>query len=233
MYNKIWSYYQNYFDKIGKSKDNIIHVNNFITQDEIKTIMSYVELYKDDPEFSGGKTLTGKKIYEENLELFNLMQRCADKVYALIEENYSKKYGIKVKRMPWNPFHIVKWQPEMSSGLHSDCQYPDGSPLIKSNYFKLNITALIYPNDNYVGGEIGWPDYDLEIKPKAGDMVLFPANNSYLHYVKNVDSGLRFTLPTWYTFDIGMEVPNLEYNSEASKNLWVNEGEDSSHLRQY
>lgn len=233
MYDKIWSYYQNYFDKIGKSKDNIIHVNNFITQDEIDTIMSYIEIYKDDPEFSGGKTLTGKKIYEENVELFNLIQRCADKVYALIEKNYSEKYGIKVKRMPWNPFHIVKWKPEMSSGLHSDCQYPDGSPLIKSNYFKLNITALIYPNDNYEGGEIGWPDYDLEIKPKAGDMVLFPANNSYLHYVKNVESGLRFTLPTWYTFDIGMEVPNLEYNSEASKNLWVNEGEDSSHLRQY
>jgi hypothetical protein len=233
MYDEIWSHYQKYFDKIGKSKDNIIHVNNFITQDEIDTIMSYIDIYKDDPEFSGGKTLTGRKIYEENVELFDLMQRCADKVYYLIQENYCKKYGIEVRIMPWNPFHIVKWQPEMSSGLHSDCQYPDGSPLIKSNYFKLNITALIYPNDNYKGGEIGWPDYNLEIKPKAGDMVLFPANNSYLHYVKNVESGLRFTLPTWYTFDIGKEVPNLEYNSEASKNLWVNEGEDSSHLRQY
>lgn len=233
MNNEIWSYYQNYFDRIGKSKDNIVHINNFMTKDEIDIVMEYIDKYKDDPEFSGGKTLTIKKIYDENLPLFDIISNYADKVYNLIQENYCKKYNIKVRRLPWNPFHIVKWKPEMSSGLHSDCQYPDGSPLIKSNYFKLNITALIYPNDDYVGGEIGWPDYDLEIKPKAGDMVLFPANNYYLHYVNNVVSGLRFTLPTWYTFDIGMEVPNLEYNSEASKNLWVNEGEDSSHLRQY
>jgi len=233
MNNEIWSYYQNYFDRIGKSKDNIVHINNFMTKDEIDIVMEYIDKYKDDPEFSGGKTLTIKKIYDENLPLFDIISNYADKVYNLIQENYCNKYNIKVRRLPWNPFHIVKWKPEMSSGLHSDCQYPDGSPLIKSNYFKLNITALIYPNDDYVGGEIGWPDYDLEIKPKAGDMVLFPANNYYLHYVNNVVSGLRFTLPTWYTFDIGMEVPNLEYNSEASKNLWVNEGEDSSHLRQY
>jgi hypothetical protein len=233
MSNDVWAYYQNYFDKIGKSKDNIIHVNNFMSQDEINMTMEYINKYRDDTEFSGGKTITIKKINQENPELFKIITKYGHRVYDLIKENYCKKYDIKVKEFPWNPFHIVKWQPEMSSGLHSDCQYPDGSPLIKSNYFKLNITALIYPNDDYVGGEIGWPDYDLEIKPKAGDMVLFPANNYYLHYVNNVVSGLRFTLPTWYTFDIGMEVPNLEYNSEASKNLWVNEGEDSSHLRQY
>ena len=233
MYDEIWSHYQKYFDKIGKSKDNIIHVNNFMSQDEINMTMEYINKYRDDPEFSGGKTITLKKINQENPELFKIISKYGNRVYDLIKENYSKKYDIKVKGFPWNPFHIVKWQPEMSSGLHSDCQYPDGSPLIKSNYFKLNITALIYPNDDYVGGEIGWPDYNLEIKPKAGDMVLFPANNSYLHYVKNVESGLRFTLPTWYTFDIGVEVPNLEYNSEGSRNLWVNEGEDSSHLRQY
>jgi hypothetical protein len=233
MTNEIWKHYQEYFDRIGKSKNNIIHINNFMTKDEIDLAMKYIESYKDDPEFSGGKTLTIKKIYEENLPLFELISTYGDKLYDLIEENYCKKYNIKIKRMPLNPFHIVKWQPEMSSALHSDCQYPDGSPLMKSNYFKLNITALIYPNDNYEGGEIGWPDYDLEIKPKAGDMVIFPANNYYLHYVNNVISGLRFTLPTWYTFDVEVEVPDLNYEPEASRNLWFNEGEDSSELRQY
>lgn len=230
---EIWSLYQNYFDKIGKSVDNIIHINNFLDENQIKLVMSYVEKYKDDPEFSGGKTLDLKKIQKENTELLNLLIICAEKLYKLIEKNYCDKYGIKVNRIPTNPFHIVKWQPEMSSGLHSDCQYPNGDPLMKSNYYRLNITALIYPNDDYVGGEIGWPDYNLEIKPKAGDMVIFPANNYYLHYVKNIESGLRFTIPTWYTFDVGKVIPETEYIPGASKNLWANEGEDTSRIRQY
>lgn len=233
MTKHIWDYYQEYFDKIGKSKENIVHIPNFMTDDEIKIVMDYIEIYRNDPDFSGGKTLTLDKIRRENQSLYDLLINYGNKVFSLIEENYSNKYNIKVNFMPWNPFHIVKWKPEMSSGLHSDCQYPDGSPLMKSNYYKLNLTALIYPNDDYVGGEIGWPDYNLEIKPKAGDLVMFPANNYYLHYVKNVESGLRFTIPTWYTFDVGIEIPITEYIPEASKNLWVNEGEDSSHLRQY
>jgi len=230
---EIWSYYQNFFDRIGKSKENIIHIQNFMTQEEISLVMNYIDKYKDDQNFSGGRTITIKQIYSEHPDLYKIIENYSDRIYNLIQEKYCQKYNIKVKRMPWNPFHIVKWKPEMASGLHSDCQYPDGSPLMKSNYYKLNITALIYPNDNYVGGEIGWPDYNLEIKPKAGDMVLFPANNYYLHYVNHVISGLRFTLPTWFTFDIGKEIPNTPYIESASKNLWVNEGEDTSHLRQY
>jgi hypothetical protein len=233
MTKHIWDYYQEYFDKIGKSKENIIHIPNFMKDNEIKLVMQYISNYKDDTEFSGGKTLTLDKIKNENKELFELIMEYGSKVFSIMKKEYCDKYDIKLKYMPWNPFHIVKWKPEMSSGLHSDCQYPDGSPLMKSNYYKLNITALIYPNDNYTGGEIGWPDYDLEIKPKAGDLVIFPANNYYLHYVKNVESGLRFTMPTWYTFDVGVEIPIEEYIPEASKNLWVNEGEDSSHLSQY
>jgi predicted 2-oxoglutarate/Fe(II)-dependent dioxygenase YbiX len=104
---------------------------------------------------------------------------------------------------------------------------------MKSNYYKLNITALIYPNDDYVGGEIGWPDYDLEIKPESGDMVMFPANNDYLHYVKEVVSGIRYTMPMWYTFDTQAPDIKMNYNPNDSKNLWVNEGEDTSNLRSY
>lgn len=233
MTKHIWDYYQEFFDKIGKSKENIVYVPNFMTQEEIKTVMEYINTHRDDPEFSGGKTLTLDIIKAENYQILELLVVYGQKIYDLMNEHYCKKYDIKIERMPWNPLHIVKWQPSMASGLHSDCQYPDGSPLMKSNYYKLNLTALIYPNDDYVGGEIGWPDYDYEIKPTAGDLVMFPANNYYLHYVKNVESGLRFTLPTWHTFDVGVRIPITDYIPEASKNLWVNEGEDSSHLRQY
>ena len=134
---------------------------------------------------------------------------------------------------PWNELHFIKWSPTMGSGLHSDCQYPNGDPLMKSNYYKLNITALIYPNDDYTGGHIQFPDYDLDIKPEAGDLVMFPANNYYNHIVTEVEEGIRYTMPIWWTFDNGAPERQMNYNPEDSKGLWVNEGEDTSHLRSY
>lgn len=233
MTNSTWAFYQDYFNKIGKSKENIVHVKNFLNELDKQKIVDFLNTHREDPEFSGGKIIDKKKAYLENKEVSDLMKKYEKMLYPIVQKYFCEKYNIKVKEHPWNELHFVKWRPEMSSQLHSDCQYPNGDPLMKSNYYKLNITALIYPNDDYVGGEIGWPDYDLEIKPESGDMVMFPANNDYLHYVKEVVSGIRYTMPMWYTFDTQAPDIKMNYNPNDSKNLWVNEGEDTSNLRSY
>ena len=38
------------------------------------------------------------------------------------------------------------------------------------------LTAIIYINDNYIGGEITFPHNNLSIKPKAGTLIIFPSN---------------------------------------------------------
>lgn len=229
----IWTYYEDYFNKIGKNKENIVHIPNFLEEQDRIEIMNFLNTKKDDPDFSGGKTITHQMLLSTNKKIADLVAKYEDNVYPIVQEYFCKKYDIKVKKIPWNPMHFVKWHDDMSSGLHSDCQYPNGDPLMKSNYFRLNITALIYPNDDYEGGEIGWPDYNLEIKPSAGDLVMFPANNSYLHYVNKVSSGVRYTMPMWYTFDFGFKIPTVNYQEGTSRYLWVNEGGDTSKMRSY
>jgi hypothetical protein len=229
----IWSFYQKDFDKIGSSKENIVRVKNFLNENDLSIVMSYLRKHEDDPEFSGGKMLSFKDAYSEDKEVAKIMIDSEKRIYDLVQENFCKKYGIKIKRNPWVELHFIKWREEMGSALHSDCQYPNGDPLMKSNYYKLNLTALIYPNSDYVGGEIGWPDYDVEIKPEPGDLVIFPANNSYLHYVKDVVSGFRYTMPIWYTFDNGAPEQEMIYDPNASKHLWIEEGGDTSVLKSY
>lgn len=51
-------------------------------------------------------------------------------------------------------------------------------------------SAIVYLNDDYEGGEVGFVDYGLEIKPKAGDLLIFPS--FYLHYANPVISGLKY-----------------------------------------
>ena len=230
---QIWKYYAEDFNKIGKSADNIVHIKNFLEPDDLITINKYLETHREDPEFSGGKMIDFKKANSENKDVADMLIKYEKRIYDLVLENFCNKYNIAIKRKPWVELHFIKWSPGMGSGLHSDCQYPNGDPLMKSNYYKLNITALVYPNNSYLGGAIGWPDYDIEIKPEPGDLVIFPANNDYLHYVKDVEEGVRYTMPIWYTFDNDAPEKEMNYDPEASKNLWLNEGEDTSKLRSY
>ena len=62
-----------------------------------------------------------------------------------------------------------------------------------------DIATLIYLNDDYLGGEIYFPDYDISIKPEAGDLVSFPDTPDFVHGVRTILSGTRYTAPRWFT----------------------------------
>lgn len=59
------------------------------------------------------------------------------------------------------------------------------------------ISMVYYFNDDYVGGEIVFPRFDLTIKPKAKQLLLFPANYIYNHNVNEIKSGTRYSMVNW------------------------------------
>ena len=48
------------------------------------------------------------------------------------------------------------------------------------------------------GGEIYFPNWGIEIKPKAGSLVIFPSNDEYVHGVKEVKNINRYSIAIWY-----------------------------------
>ena len=51
---------------------------------------------------------------------------------------------------------------------------------------------VMYLNEDIDGGEIYYPDYGLEIKPKTGLLVIHPG--TILHGVRRVNSGVRYNM---------------------------------------
>lgn len=60
-----------------------------------------------------------------------------------------------------------------------------------------DLSVVYFLNDDFAGGELFFPMLDLLIKPEAGTLVCFPSDHNYIHGVKPVTSGHRYTVVTW------------------------------------
>jgi predicted 2-oxoglutarate/Fe(II)-dependent dioxygenase YbiX len=74
---------------------------------------------------------------------------------------------------------------------HSDSSELDGTP----NAWQMNKYAcILYLNDSYDGGAIYFPQHNLDIHPGAGSLVVFEGSHEYLHGVREITNGDRFTI---------------------------------------
>jgi hypothetical protein len=60
-----------------------------------------------------------------------------------------------------------------------------------------DISIVYFLNDDFVGGELVFPELELVIKPQAGTLVCFPSDHNYIHGVNPVTSGHRYSIVTW------------------------------------
>ena len=209
--------YKEYFNLLGKDKTNIVLIHNFISSEDLVIINKYLDSKKDDDEFMGGKDLRLGAVRNESPEVAKLIDKYEEKTYALAYSHFTEKYNIPIVRKAENSTHFVKWVPGMNSGLHCDCETPEGGPSLAADFYKYNISILMYPNDSYTGGEITFPDYGIIVKPQAGDIIMFPGNGAYKHTVERVTSGTRYTMPSWYSFKIDGATEPLERKSWTYK----------------
>lgn len=88
-------------------------------------------------------------------------------------------------------FFIRKYNTGIGMGEHYD-KYPDSDN-------ETTLSAVVYVNDDYEGGEIYFKDFDLAIKPEAGSILFFPSTADYLHESKPVGAGKKIMIPVfWY-----------------------------------
>jgi predicted 2-oxoglutarate/Fe(II)-dependent dioxygenase YbiX len=62
-----------------------------------------------------------------------------------------------------------------------------------------DLAVLLYLNDDYEGGNLVFPELHINIRPKKGMLVAFPATHNYIHGVEPVTKGERFAIVTWMT----------------------------------
>lgn len=73
-------------------------------------------------------------------------------------------------------------------GMHKDCGYDP-----KENSF------VFYLNDDYEGGEINFPHLDINFKPEAGSILMFPSmQDKYTHQMHPMLSGFKYMIPHFW-----------------------------------
>ena len=60
------------------------------------------------------------------------------------------------------------------------------------------LTAHMFLNDDFTGGQIEFPYHDITVQPKTGTLVIFPPTWSYFLTVHPVGDGEKHVLSTWY-----------------------------------
>jgi Rps23 Pro-64 3,4-dihydroxylase Tpa1-like proline 4-hydroxylase len=152
-------------------------IEGFVSDKECQELFEHYNLKIWDAEDPFVKTGFGVG-KDEALDLYNKDNLLSD-IVKRIGTHLSSYYGedIELKSL----FHSVM-TPGAVNPLHWDNYIENGQD---------DISTLFYLNEDYVGGELHFPNQNKIIKPKAGTFIFFKGEESLMHEVKEVIEGNR------------------------------------------
>lgn len=86
----------------------------------------------------------------------------------------------------WESTNFVKYGPGQHFQRHVDHGFS----------YNCTVSLVGWPNDDYEGGELEFDMWGIRIKPRAGDLIIFPSNYMYPHRSLPVVSGMKYSLVT-------------------------------------
>jgi len=163
-------------------------------------------------ELTNQKILVGDKLNEE-IQIFRTLQDVTR--VAMAHYIGDHKVPLPEKSFFTTPslayYHEnVNTEPKLDLTMNFHTDYNTGEHFWPGDKFLL--TTTVYPNDDYLGGEIIFLTDGKQIvyKPKAGDVIVFPSGdplwpgkNPYFHAVKKTESGTKWLIRAYtkYTVD--------------------------------
>jgi hypothetical protein len=173
-----------------------IAVENFLTDDEVKTILDFAQSTdsweKLQPgDFWSDRVIAAQTIYtNHNKEvgqlMFELRNRTADKI--------KEAYGVENAYADITT--LVRWFPGQEQTPHADdMTNVDGHEAFHHREFG----SILYLNDNYSGGHTYYPDHGIEVTPKSGMLAVHPGDTDHFHGVTKIEDGIRYTIASFWT----------------------------------
>jgi hypothetical protein len=182
----------------------LFSVEGFLSQDQIDTLWNIINnTSQEDWEVE----------YHANLKNFCMQKFGRDDVDNLVDEGKfeitqnwkDKNFNISSHEM-YRPLYdglnsmvvsadpglhlsgfatIQRMQPGVELKAHTD-QKTDPS---------IKYATIVYINDDYLDGELFFPNLNIQLRPKPGTMLFFPGNEEYEHGVRHVADGpIRYVL---------------------------------------
>lgn len=193
----------------GDSADNIVTLENFMTDHELSYLNNFIRNNEawdiTETHYNENGTVIYDSGYWANRVATDPTINLVDPEVPKVIQGMVKRLKIEVDNFfnvdanPTSPA-MVRWLPGQLQMPHADKELHEGPDAGKPNDFPhYDIAGLFYINDDYEGGELYFPNQGIRFKPKAGAAYFFPGDKNYIHGVSEIISGIRYTVPFFWT----------------------------------
>ena len=186
--------------------DNLIFCNEkVLSEKKCKDIIFFFENNKqfhDEGSTSKGIDKNIKKCTEIFLSTDELKQPFFKYLLNALQDTsakFKKKYNFLLTTRPWDISEIFKIQKYLPSEayyqLHCENNgYSDGFTERRM------IAWMLYLNDIKEGGETEFPQQGIKFKPKAGNMMFWPAYWTHPHKGIPAPKEIKYIITGWFSF---------------------------------
>lgn len=122
-------------------------------------------------------------------------------------KDYCDMYNVKMNY--WEVMNCIRYGKGQHFQEHADHGFS----------YNATVSLVAYVNDEYEGGNLYFPKLNLDIKPKAGDLYIFPSTYLFSHRAMPVESGMKVSIVTM--LDYNDHSHRQEFMQMRSK--WVEE----------
>jgi hypothetical protein len=153
--------------------------------------------YRDCVDFKFKKTDIQHDQSPESIALQSIWQDVYDVKFPAVED-YRRDHNIMDLKY-WEAFNFIKYGPGQHFQEHHDHGFS----------YNCTVSLVAYINDDYEGGELYFRLQGLNLKPKAGDLFIFPSNYMYPHRAMPVHSGTKYSIVTMLDYNKKFHTPEM------------------------
>jgi hypothetical protein len=105
--------------------------------------------------------------------------------------HYQSMFNISMEYM--EAINFVRYTPGQHFNIHTDHGFS----------YSCTVSSILYLNDDYEGGEICFKinDHYISHKPQAGDVIVFPSRDPYMHGVRKSFGPRRYMIRCFWEFE--------------------------------
>lgn len=134
----------------------------------------------------GYRKVTNEESFASSTDQVRSIYAVLNEALISVGKDYSDTLGIPNGAKA--PISISKYLPNEYMGPHADEGHPEA-----------HFSAVLYLNDNFNGGGLGFPNQNVFIQPKAGSIIVFPSVQPYVHDPKPADDVKYISPAFWFT----------------------------------
>jgi len=191
-------------------RDGVLIQRNAIASTDLELLTAYVRQarmkdspvsnFEEEAATDAVEWVVNKKVRDtQHVSLSNAVKR---KLNGIADANalafINPYYNVAVRDR--EPLQVLHYGVGGHYIPHVDAEtlYKDDSGLdMWEKTLDRDLSVVYFLNDDFAGGELFFPLLDLAIAPEAGTLVCFPSDHNYIHGVRPVTSGHRYTVVTW------------------------------------